>query len=98
MNVDQWEQLIMEVYLVGGAIRDRLLGRPVQEWDYVVVGSTPQQLLDLGFIQVGRDFPIFLHPETKAEYALARTKRRRVRTQDTPVIHTSPDVTLKEDL
>ncbi len=100
----------MEIYLVGGAIRDRLLGQPVTERDYVVVGATPQQMLDLGFTQVGRDFPVFLHPQTKAEYALARTKRLSSSDglqNDTtiiptksiaPIVHTAYDITLKEDL
>jgi tRNA nucleotidyltransferase (CCA-adding enzyme) len=88
----------MDIYLVGGAIRDRLLGRPVQEWDYVVVGSTPQQMLDLGFTQVGRDFPVFLHPQTKAEHALARTERRATEPQASPTVHAAPNVSLKEDL
>jgi tRNA nucleotidyltransferase (CCA-adding enzyme) len=85
----------MESYLVGGAVRDRLLGRPVTEKDYVVVGATPQEMLALGYRQVGRDFPVFLHPETKEEYALARTLRGdRVDGQ----VHADPKVTLEEDL
>ena len=66
----------VKTYLVGGAVRDRLLGRPTTERDFVVVGATPQQLLALGFRQVGVDFPVFLHPKTKDEYALARTERK----------------------
>jgi tRNA nucleotidyltransferase (CCA-adding enzyme) len=66
----------METYLVGGAVRDRLLGLAVRERDWVVVGSTPQAMLDMGYTPVGRDFPVFLHPETKDEYALARTERK----------------------
>ena len=66
----------IKVYLVGGAVRDTLLGRAVTEHDYVVVGATPQQLLELGFSQVGADFPVFLHPTTHDEYALARTERK----------------------
>ncbi|MBT8122013.1 MAG: multifunctional CCA tRNA nucleotidyl transferase/2'3'-cyclic phosphodiesterase/2'nucleotidase/phosphatase, partial [Gammaproteobacteria bacterium] len=63
----------MQVYLVGGAVRDRLLNLPVRERDWVVVGATPQEMLALGYTQVGKDFPVFLHPESKEEYALART-------------------------
>ncbi len=66
----------MQVYLVGGAVRDQLLGHPYHEKDYVVVGATPEQLLAQGFQPVGKDFPVFLHPETKDEYALARTERK----------------------
>lgn len=87
----------MDIYLVGGAIRDRLLGWPVREHDYVVVGSTPERLQELGFIRVGRDFPIFLHPETKEEYALARTERR-INGMQVPQVHTAPNITLREDL
>ena len=67
----------MQIYLVGGAVRDGLLGRAVTERDWVVVGATPQQMLALGYTQVGRDFPVFLHPTTREEYALARTERKR---------------------
>ncbi len=63
----------MKIYLVGGAVRDALLGLPVKDRDWVVVGSTPQEMLDAGYQQVGRDFPVFLHPQTHEEYALART-------------------------
>ena len=63
----------MDIYLVGGAVRDQLLGLPVKERDWVVVGATPQQLVDQGFKPVGNDFPVFLHPDTREEYALART-------------------------
>ena len=65
----------MKTYLVGGAVRDALMGLPVQDHDWVVVGATPQMLLDQGYLQVGLDFPVFLHPQTKEEYALARTER-----------------------
>ena len=85
----------MQIYLVGGAVRDRLLGRPVTEKDYVVVGATPQQMLDLGYTQVGRDFPVFLHPHTKQEYALARTRRGE---SIDGIIHADPSVSLEEDL
>ena len=67
----------MKIYLVGGAVRDRLLDYPVKERDWVVVGSTPQELIAKGFKQVGKDFPVFLHPETQEEYALARTERKQ---------------------
>lgn len=85
----------MQIYLVGGAVRDRLLGRPVTERDYVVVGATPQQMLELGYRQVGRDFPVFLHPQTKQEYALARTRRGRGADGS---VHADPSVSLEEDL
>ena len=67
----------MQVYLVGGAVRDHLLGHPYHEKDYVVVGATPEQLLSEGYQPVGKDFPVFLHPKTKEEYALARTERNQ---------------------
>ncbi len=88
----------LEVYLVGGAVRDQLLGLEVKDRDWVVVGSTPQQMLDLGFKPVGRDFPVFLHPQTHEEYALARTERKTGPGYTGFDVHTSPDVTLEEDL
>lgn len=88
----------VKTYLVGGAVRDRLLGLPPRERDFVVVGATPKQLLDLGFRQVGADFPVFLHPHTKDEYALARTERKTLPGYRGFVIHAEPDVTLEEDL
>lgn len=66
----------MQIYMVGGAVRDALLGLPVQDHDWVVVGATPEELISLGFLPVGKDFPVFLHPETCEEYALARTERK----------------------
>ena len=66
----------MEIYLVGGAVRDTLLGIPVNERDWVVVGSSPEEMIELGYKQVGSDFPVFLHPNTREEYALARTERK----------------------
>jgi len=66
----------MKIYTVGGAIRDALLGLPVQDRDYVVVGATPEQMVAQGFRPVGKDFPVFLHPKTQEEYALARTERK----------------------
>ncbi len=88
----------MKAYLVGGAVRDRLLGRPVAERDYVVVGATPQDLLSMGYQQVGKDFPVFLHPETKEEYALARTERKTAPGYHGFVVHADPTVTLEQDL
>ncbi|TCK19537.1 tRNA nucleotidyltransferase (CCA-adding enzyme) [Thiogranum longum] len=88
----------MKIYLVGGAVRDKLLGLPVHERDWVVVGATPQQMLDLGYKQVGKDFPVFLHPETGEEYALARTERKTAPGYKGFSFHASPDVTLEEDL
>ncbi|MEZ5558711.1 MAG: multifunctional CCA tRNA nucleotidyl transferase/2'3'-cyclic phosphodiesterase/2'nucleotidase/phosphatase [Pseudomonadales bacterium] len=88
----------MEIYLVGGAVRDELLGRPVKERDWVVVGSTPEEMRALGYRQVGRDFPVFLHPETGEEYALARTERKTGPGHTGFVCHAGPEVTLEEDL
>lgn len=88
----------MKIYMVGGAVRDRLLGRPVNDHDWVVVGATPEQMAAQGFLAVGRDFPVFLHPHTREEYALARTERKSGRGYRGFVVQTSPDVTLEEDL
>ncbi|MCU0755517.1 MAG: multifunctional CCA addition/repair protein [Xanthomonadales bacterium] len=88
----------MQVYLVGGAVRDRLLGRPVKDRDWVVVGATPAQLRAQGYKPVGADFPVFLHPETGEEYALARTERKHGRGYGGFVFHTGPEVTLEDDL
>ncbi len=88
----------MQVYLVGGAVRDRLLGRPVKERDWVVVGASPQQLEKQGFVPVGREFPVFLHPETHEEYALARLERKVAPGYRGFTTQFSPDVTLEEDL
>ncbi|KZT15585.1 multifunctional CCA tRNA nucleotidyl transferase/2'3'-cyclic phosphodiesterase/2'nucleotidase/phosphatase [Acidovorax sp. GW101-3H11] len=88
----------MQIYMVGGAVRDKLLGRPVNDRDWVVVGATPEQMLALGYLPVGRDFPVFLHPETREEYALARTERKSGRGYRGFVVHSAPDVTLEEDL
>jgi tRNA nucleotidyltransferase (CCA-adding enzyme) len=88
----------MQVYLVGGAVRDQLLGREVQERDWVVLGATPAQMLQQGYQQVGKDFPVFLHPETKEEYALARTERKNGRGYYGFTCDASPDVTLEQDL
>ena len=88
----------MEIYLVGGAVRDELLGRPVEERDWVVVGSHAEALEDLGYQRVGRDFPVFLHPRTKEEYALARTERKTAPGHGGFAVRASPEVTLEEDL
>ncbi len=88
----------MQVYLVGGAVRDEQLGLPVSEQDWCVVGATPEELLDAGYRQVGKDFPVFLHPETGEEYALARTERKTAAGYHGFAFDTSPDVTLEEDL
>ena len=88
----------MKVYAVGGAVRDELLGLPVKDRDYVVVGSTPEEMERLGFRPVGRDFPVFLHPETHEEYALARTERKSGRGYRGFRVHAAPDVTLEQDL
>ena len=88
----------MKVYLVGGAVRDRLLGYPSTERDWVVVGATPQDMLDLNYQQVGRDFPVFLHPETREEYALARTERKQGAGYYGFVCNFQPNITLEEDL
>lgn len=88
----------MKIYMVGGAVRDRLLQRPVHDTDWVVVGASPEDMTARGFTPVGRDFPVFLHPETHEEYALARTERKSGRGYRGFVVHTAPDVTLEEDL
>lgn len=88
----------MLVYIVGGAVRDELLGLPVKDKDYVVVGSTAEQMIAAGYRPVGKDFPVFLHPKTQAEYALARTERKTAVGYKGFAVHTSPDVTLEEDL
>jgi len=88
----------MQTYLVGGAVRDMLLGVPVTDRDWVVVGATPQALLDAGYLPVGRDFPVFLHPQTKEEVALARTERKTAPGYHGFAFHAAPDVTLEQDL
>ena len=88
----------LQAYVVGGAVRDALLGMPVQDRDWVVVGATPEDMLAAGFRPVGKDFPVFLHPATHEEYALARTERKTAPGYRGFVFHTSPDVTLEEDL
>lgn len=88
----------MKIFAVGGAIRDALLGLDVKDRDYVVVGATPEQMAARGFRPVGKDFPVFLHPQTQAEYALARTERKTAAGYHGFVFHYAPDVTLEEDL
>ncbi|WP_126443754.1 multifunctional CCA addition/repair protein [Sulfuricystis multivorans] len=88
----------MKVFCVGGAVRDQLLGLPVQDRDWVVVGSTPEEMLAQGFTPVGKDFPVFLHPQTHEEYALARTERKSGHGYHGFTFHTAPDVTLEDDL
>jgi len=88
----------LKIYCVGGAVRDRLLGLPVQDRDWVVVGSTPEDMAARGYQPVGKDFPVFLHPETHEEYALARTERKTAPGYKGFVIHAAPDVTLEQDL
>jgi len=90
--------MLMEIYLVGGAVRDQLLGYPFEDRDYVVVGATVDNMLQQGFTPVGKDFPVFLHPETKAEYALARTERKTGVGYKGFEIQASPEVTLEQDL
>lgn len=88
----------MKTYVVGGAVRDALLGLPVQDRDHVVIGATPEQMLAQGFVPVGKDFPVFLHPKTHEEYALARTERKTAAGYKGFVFHTDPSVTLEQDL
>ena len=88
----------MKTYVVGGAVRDSLLGLPVKDHDHVVVGATPEQMAAAGFRPVGKDFPVFLHPHTQEEYALARTERKTAPGYRGFVVHAAPDVTLQQDL
>ena len=88
----------MQIYMVGGAVRDQLLGLPVNDRDWVVVGATPEQMQALGYLPVGKDFPVFLHPETREEYALARTERKTAPGYKGFAFHTAQDVTLEQDL
>ncbi|MDL0431530.1 multifunctional CCA tRNA nucleotidyl transferase/2'3'-cyclic phosphodiesterase/2'nucleotidase/phosphatase [Marinobacter sp. TBZ242] len=88
----------MKTYLVGGAVRDELLGLPVKDRDWVVTGATPDEMLQRGFKQVGADFPVFLHPDTREEYALARTERKQGRGYHGFTVYSAPDVTLEDDL
>ena len=88
----------MKIYLVGGAVRDKILGIPVNDKDYLVVGSTPEEMVKLGYKPIGKDFPVFLHPKTNEEYALARTERKVGKGYHGFTFYTSPEVTLEEDL
>ena len=88
----------MQVYLVGGAVRDKLLGRPVKDQDWVVVGASEADMLAQGYQQVGKDFPVFLHPKTQQEYALARTERKTGQGYAGFECDTSTSVTLEQDL
>lgn len=88
----------MQIYLVGGAVRDELLGKPVKERDWVVVDATPEEMIALGFQPVGKEFPVFLHPETHEEYALARTERKVSKGYKGFTFYAATDVTLEEDL
>ncbi|MES1981043.1 MAG: multifunctional CCA addition/repair protein [Pseudomonadota bacterium] len=88
----------MQIYCVGGAVRDRLLGLPVQDHDWVVIGATPEEMTERGYRPVGKDFPVFLHPDTHEEYALARTERKIARGYTGFAVHAAPDVTLEQDL
>ncbi len=88
----------MKAYVVGGAVRDELLGLPLQDRDYVVVGATPEEMVAGGFRPVGKDFPVFLHPVTHEEYALARTERKSGRGYKGFTVHAAPEVTLEDDL
>ncbi|MBN8475426.1 multifunctional CCA addition/repair protein [Sulfuritalea sp.] len=88
----------MKAYVVGGAVRDELLGLPVKDRDWVVVGATPEQMIAQGYVQVGRDFPVFLHPKSHEEYALARTERKTAPGYTGFVVHAAPEVRLEDDL
>jgi len=90
--------MALQTYIVGGAVRDGLLGLPIKDRDYVVVGSTVDEMLSLGFKPVGKDFPVFLHPQTHEEFALARTERKIGSGYKGFTVHASPEVTLHEDL
>ncbi len=87
-----------QIYLVGGAVRDALMGLAVKDRDWCVVGSSPQEMLDAGYLPVGKDFPVFLHPQTKEEYALARTERKTAPGYHGFEFHAAPDVTIEQDL
>ena len=88
----------MDIYLVGGAVRDKLLGIAVKDRDWVVVGATPEAMTARGYKMVGADFPVFLHPDTKEEYALARTERKSGRGYKGFTVYAGADVTLEQDL
>ncbi|HVE52082.1 MAG TPA: multifunctional CCA tRNA nucleotidyl transferase/2'3'-cyclic phosphodiesterase/2'nucleotidase/phosphatase, partial [Ramlibacter sp.] len=88
----------MRIFRVGGAVRDALLGLAVHDEDWVVVGATPERMIAAGYLPVGKDFPVFLHPQTREEYALARTERKTGRGYQGFSFHAAPDVTLEQDL
>jgi tRNA nucleotidyltransferase (CCA-adding enzyme) len=88
----------MKVFVVGGAVRDALMGQSVNDRDWVVVGSTPEAMTAQGYVPVGKDFPVFLHPQTREEYALARTERKTARGYKGFAVQADPSVTLEEDL
>mgnify|MGYP001210049411 CR=1 FL=1 len=88
----------MKIYLVGGAVRDEILGRPNKDQDYVVIGSSAEEMIAMGYIPIGKDFPVFLHPVTKEEYALARTERKIGPGYKGFEFYSSPNITLKQDL
>ena len=96
--IDSVIEAQLDIYLVGGAVRDKLLNRPVKDHDYLVVGSSVKQMLSLGFVQVGKDFPVFLHPTSKEEYALARTERKERQGYTGFSCYAEPDVTIEQDL
>lgn len=98
MKGPKWQNAPMRIYLVGGAVRDRLLGRPVVDRDHVVVGARPEEMVARGYRPVGKDFPVFLHPESGEEYALARTERKTGRGYHGFAFHADPGVTLEQDL
>ena len=98
LNIAIIDIKLMEIYLVGGAVRDKLLGFPVIEKDWVVIGETPESMVKQGFRPVGKDFPVFLHPQTNDEYALARTERKTAPGYKGFIVHASPEVSLEQDL
>jgi len=98
LSSNQSNHSVLTRFLVGGAVRDKLLCRPVKDNDYLVVGATVEQMLSLGYTQVGKDFPVFLHPQTKEEYALARTERKQGQGYTGFACYAEPDVTIEEDL
>ena len=98
LSVSLMAHIDMQIYIVGGAVRDELLGLPVQDRDFVVVGASPEVMLAKGFKPVGKDFPVFLHPKTHEEYALARTERKAGHGYKGFSFHAAPDVSLVDDL
>ena len=88
----------MKIYKVGGSVRDMIMDRPIHDTDYVVVGSNTEEMISLGYTPVGKEFPVFLHPKTKEEYALARTERKVAPGYKGFIVHSDPSVTLEEDL